>query len=396
MKEAVIVAMGRSPIAKAPKGSLKYTRPEEIGAQVVRGILKKLPGFDPGELDDFIVGCAFPEAEQGLNMAKLVGLKAGFPENVPGQTLNRFCSSGLQAIAAAANCIMAGQADCIMAGGIEAMSTVPMGGNVFHPDPELMEKSPQAYMSMGITAENVADRYGIGRKEQDEFAAESHRRAAAAIKAGKFDEEIIPIEAERPMTDEPGRPGIEKFMFRMDEGVRPDVTVEALNKLKPVFRMGGSVTAGNSSQTSDGAAFILMMSREKADMLGIKPLAVFKSFAVTGVEPEVMGIGPVKAIPKALELAGLGLKDMDLVELNEAFAAQAIACINELGLNREIVNVNGGAIALGHPLGCTGAYLTIKLLSEMKRRESGKYGLVSMCIGGGMGAAAVYEIVREH
>lgn len=393
MKEAVIVAMGRSPVGKAPKGSLKYTRPEELGAQVIKGILSKIPNFDPKELDDFIVGCAFPEAEQGLNMAKLVGTKSGFPESVPGQTVNRFCSSGLQTIASAANNIMTGQADCIMAGGIESMSTVPMGGNIFNPDPELIEKVPEAYISMGLTAENVADRFGITRKMQDEFAAESHMKAEKAIEEGKFDEEIIPIKAERPIINKYGKPDIEKFIFKMDEGVRSNVTVESLSRLKPVFKMGGSVTAGNSSQTSDAAAFTLLMSKEKAEDLGMKPLAIFKSFSAAGVDPKLMGIGPIRAIPKTLRLAGLGIKDIDLIELNEAFASQAVACINELKLNKEIVNVNGGAIALGHPLGCTGAYLTIKLISEMKRRENCKYGLVSMCIGGGMGAAAVFQIV---
>ncbi len=391
MNEAVIVAMGRSPIGKAPKGSLKSTRPEEVGSQVVKGLLKKIPEFNPAEIDDFIVGCAFPEAEQGINMAKIVGFKAGLPYTVPGQTVNRFCSSGLQTIATAANSIMLGQADCILAGGIESMSVVPMGGNVYHPELDLILENSDAYISMGLTAENVAEKYGITREMQDAFSLESHKKAIAAVEADKFTEEIIPIDTEKAATDEKGNPCIEKFIFKMDEGARKDVSLKGLAKLKPVFKIGGTVTAGNASQTSDGAAFVLLMSREKAEELGMKPLAVFRSFAVAGVDPAFMGIGPVKAIPKALHLAGLELRDIDLFELNEAFASQSVACIHELGLDKDIVNVNGGAIALGHPLGCTGAYLTIKLVSEMKRRENCKYGLVSMCIGGGMGAAAIFE-----
>lgn len=394
MKEAVIVAMGRSPIGKAPKGSLRYTRPESMGSQVVKGLLNKIPEFNPEDIEDFIVGCAFPEAEQGINIAKIIGFMAGLPDSVPAQTVNRFCSSGLQTIATAANSIMLGQADCILAGGIESMSVVPMGGNIYHPNDVLIEENPDAYVSMGLTAENVAEQFGITRAMQDEFAAESHSKALAAIADNKFCEEIIPIEAERPSVDVNGKPGIEKFMFTMDEGPRKGVSPESLAKLRTVFKNGGTVTAGNASQTSDGAAFVLLMSREKAEALGLKPLAIFKSFAVAGVDPALMGIGPVKAIPKAVKLAELELKDIDLIELNEAFASQSLACIKELDLNKEITNVNGGAIALGHPLGCTGAYLTIKLISEMKRREACKYGLISMCIGGGMGAAAVIERVN--
>lgn len=393
MREAVIVAMGRSPIGKAPRGSLRYTRPEEVGAQVVKGILNKIPHFNLEVIDDFIVGCAFPEAEQGFNMGRVVGLKAGLPDSVPGQTVNRFCASGLQTISIAANSIMVGQADCILAGGIECMSTVPIEGNMKYPDADLIEERSEVYMSMGQTAENVAEKYGITREMQDEFSVLSHQKAEAAIKAGKFDEEIIPIEAVRPSIDEKGNPNTEKFMFTMDEGVRKGATIESFGKLRPVFKKGGSVTAANASQMSDGAAFVLIMSREKAEELDMKPIAVFKTFTAVGVAPEIMGIGPMKAIPKVLKLAGLKQNDIDLIELNEAFASQSIVCINELGLDKEKVNVNGGAISSGHPLGCTGAYLTIKLLSEMKRRN-GKYGMVSMCIGGGMGAAAVFELVK--
>lgn len=393
MREAVIVAMGRSPIGKAPRGSLRYTRPEDVGTQVIKGILDKIPHFNLEVIDDFIVGCAFPEAEQGFNMGRVVGLKAGLPDSVPGQTVNRFCASGLQTISVAANSIMVGQADCILAGGIECMSTVPIEGNMKYPDSDLIQERPEVYMSMGQTAENVAEKYKITREMQDEFSVLSHQKAEAAIKAGKFDEEIIPIEAVRPVVDENGNPSIEKFMFTMDEGVRRGASVESFAKLRPVFKKGGTVTAANASQMSDGAAFVLIMSREKAEELNMKPIAVFKAFTAVGVAPEIMGIGPMKAIPKALKIAGLKQEDIDLIELNEAFASQSIACINELSLDKEKINVNGGAISSGHPLGCTGAYLTIKLLSEMKRRNS-KYGMVSMCIGGGMGAAAIFELVK--
>src|SRR6056297_847960 len=393
MREAVIVAMGRSPIGKAPRGSLKHTRPEEIGTQVVKGIFDKIPNFDLELIDDFIVGCAFQEAEQGFNMGRVVGLKAGLPESVPAQTVNRFCASGSQTISIAANSIMVGQADCILAGGIECMSTVPIEGNMKYPDTDLIEENSEVYMSMGQTAENVAEKYGITRKMQDEFSVLSHQKDENAIKEGKFNEEIIPIEAVRPYVDKNGKTNIEKFTFKMDEGVRKGANLESFAKLKPVFKKGGSVTAANSSQMSDGAAFLLIMSREKAEELNMKPIAIFKTFTAVGVPPEIMGVGPMKAIPKALKIAGLEKKDMDLIELNEAFASQSIACINELGLDKEKVNVNGGAIATGHPLGCTGAYLTIKLLSEMRRRNN-KYGMVSMCIGGGMGAASIFELVK--
>jgi acetyl-CoA acyltransferase len=372
---------------------LQYTRPEELGAQVITGVLNKIPDFDVHEIEDVIVGCAFPEAQQGINLGRILALKAGLSEQVPGQTVNRFCSSGLQAIATASYHIMSGQVDCILAGGVESMSTVPMGGNFPAPDPGLTVTLPETYMSMGITAEIVAKRYGISRADMDQFAVMSHQRAAAAISKGLFAEDIIPVQAARPGLDEMGRPGITFQPYSVDEGVRTNTSLEALAKLKSPFQMGGSVTAGNSSQTSDGAAFVLMMSAEKAHNLGLKPLAVFRSFAVGGVAPDVMGLGPIVAIPKALKLAGITKEDLGLIELNEAFASQSLACVRELELNPELVNVNGGAIALGHPLGCTGAFLTTKLVSEIKRRNASPFGVVSMCIGGGMGAAGVYEII---
>ncbi|MCT4566650.1 MAG: acetyl-CoA C-acyltransferase [Maledivibacter sp.] len=394
MREAVIVAYGRSAIGRAPKGKLKYTRAEDVAAQVVKGVLDKVPQLDSSEIDDIVMGCAFPEAEQGMNIGRIIGLRAGLPISVPGQTVNRFCSSGLQTIAIAANSIMAGQADIILAGGVEFMSTVPMGGNIIAPNPYLMEHYPEPYIAMGLTAENVAEKYNVTREMQDVFGVESHRRATKAQAEGKFDDEIIPVDAVRPVMDGSGKViGQETFIFNKDEGIRPNSTIESLGKLRPVFKNKGSVTAGNSSQMNDGAAAVVVMSKEKAEQLGIKPIAVFRSFAAAGVPPELMGIGPIEAIPKALKIAGVKQDDIDLIELNEAFASQSLACINELGLDTDIVNVNGGAIALGHPLGCTGSFLTCKLLSEMKRRDS-RYGLVSMCIGGGMGAAAVFELVK--
>ncbi len=391
MRDAVIVAMARSPIGKAPKGSLKHTRPEAIGAQVVKGMLDKLEGFDPKIIDDVIIGCAMPEAEQGLNMARNIVLKAGLPDTVPAQTINRFCSSGLQTIALAANAIMAGQADVVLAGGVESMSMVPMGGHAYLPDPDLMKSNPNVYISMGHTAENVAKKYGITREMQDEFATQSHQKAEKAIAEGKFVDEIIPIEALVPKVNPDGKPGISVKTFNMDEGVRKNMSTEVLSSLRTVFANGGTVTAGNASQMSDGAAFLLLMSKDRAEQLGMKIIAKFVGFSVAGVPPEVMGIGPIAAIPKALKVCGLEMEDIDLIELNEAFASQALACINELGLNKQIINVNGGAIALGHPLGCTGAYLSIKLIKEMQRRKD-KIGLVSMCIGGGMGAAGIFEV----
>ena len=389
MKEAVIVAYGRSPIGRAIKGALCHTRPDDIAAQVLNGVLDKIPQLDRAEIEDVVMGCAFPEAEQGMNVARVIAQRAGLSDEVPGQTVNRFCSSGLQAIATAANAIMVGQQEIVIAGGVESMSLVPMGGNILSPNPYLMENEPRSYTTMGVTAENVADRYGVTRQMQDQFAVESHLRATRAQAAGKFEEEIIPIQAVRPIV-KGGKVENETFLFSKDEGIRPNSSEESLGKLRTVFKVRGSVTAGNSSQMSDGASIVVMMSKEKAEALGLKALAVFKSFAVAGVAPEIMGMGPAAAIPKVLKLTNLSIEDMDLVELNEAFASQSIACINELKLDREKVNVNGGAIALGHPLGCTGAFLTAKLLSELKR-TNGRYGVVSMCIGGGMGAAAVFE-----
>jgi len=391
MKEAVIVAYGRSAIGKAPNGALRYTRPEDFGAQVLKAVLDKVPQMLPAYIEDFTLGNAFPEAEQGFNLARIISMRAGLPDSVPGQTVNRFCSSGLQSIAIVANTIMAGQIDIAVAGGVESMSVVPMGGNRIAPNPYLMEHRPEAYIAMGLTAENVAERYGITRDMQDEFAVESHRRAARAQTEGIFEGEIVSVDAIKMVEDSTGRLNSTVGKFAKDEGIRIDASTAGLGNLKPVFKKGGSVTAGNSSQMSDGAAMVVVMSSEKAKELELKPLAVFRSFAVAGVAPELMGIGPIEAIPKALKIAGLTKADLDLIELNEAFASQAIACIQELELDPGKINVNGGAIALGHPLGCTGSLLTVKLVSELIRRK-GKYGLVSMCIGGGMGAAGVFEL----
>jgi len=390
MAQAVIAALGRSAIGKAPKGSLRYTRPEDVGAQVLKGVLDRLPVIREEEIGDVVIGCAYPEAEQGGNMGKVIAAKAIPGADVPGMTLNRFCSSGLQSISVAANAIMAGQADIMIAGGVEFMSAIPMGGNMPSPNPDLVEKNPDAFVSMGITAENVAEEFGVTREEQDAFSVESHRRADRARREGKFAEEIIPVDAVTPGVCEKGFPAMHTRIFREDEGIRPDTSLASLSKLRTVFKVNGTVTAGNSSQTSDGAAMAVLMSDGKAEKLGIRPLAAVRSFAVAGVPSRIMGTGPVRAIPKALALAGLSLRDIGLFELNEAFASQAIACIHVLGLDREIVNVNGGAIALGHPLGCTGTLLTVKLVCEMRRRGV-RYGVVSMCVGGGMGAAAVFE-----
>jgi acetyl-CoA acyltransferase len=389
MREAVIVAYGRSAIGKSPKGTLKDTRPESFGSQVIRAVLAKVPQLDPAQIDDVILGCAFQEAEQGTNIARTVMTKAGMPYTVPAQSINRFCSSGLQAIAMGGNAIMAGQADIILAGGIETMSMIPMGGNTNVPDPELAEANAKSMTMMGITAENVAERYNLNREELDAFSLESHRRAVAAQDEGKFD--IIPVDAVKYRTEKDGTVVRYTEKFDKDEGVRRGLTMEALAKLKPVFKKDGVVTAGNASQMNDAAAVVIIMSKEKAEELGIKPIAKFVSFAVAGCEPDYMGLGPIYAIPKALNLAGLKQDDIDLWELNEAFASQAVACIRELGLNTDIVNVNGGGVSLGHPLGCTGAMLTCKLLEELARRGK-KYGVVSMCIGGGMGAASVFEM----
>jgi acetyl-CoA acyltransferase len=390
MREAVIVSGARTAVGKAPRGSLRTTRPDDMAAAVVKAAVERASGLDPNEIDDVILGCALPEASQGLNMGRIAALRAGLPHTVPGQTVNRFCSSGLQTIALAAQEVMTGMSDVVVAGGSESMSAVPMTGFYFSPNPELVEVNPEVYMPMGLTAEEVARQFGVSRQEQDEFALRSHRNAAAAIEAGRFKDEIVPLKVGLNEVGEDGRPKARTFTFDVDEGVRRDTTPEALAKLKPVFAANGTVTAGNSSQTSDGAAAVVVMSAEKAQALGLKPLARFLSFAVGGVKPEVMGIGPTVAVPKALKMAGLALDQIDLVELNEAFAAQALAVIKTLELDLEKVNVNGGAIALGHPLGCSGAKLTVTLLNELRRR-GGRYGMVTMCIGGGMGAAGIFE-----
>ncbi len=393
MKEAVVVSAVRTAVGKAPRGILKDTRPDDIAAMVIKEAFARAPGLKMEDIDDIVLGCAFPESDQGLNLGRVVAMRAGFPHTIPGQTVNRFCSSGLQAIATAAYEIMVGGTEVTIAGGVEFMSQVPIMGLTPSPNPYLVEHNPQVYTSMGLTAENVAEKFKISREDQDRFALSSHQKAAKAIKEGKFKEEILPIPAKVRETKEDGTVVVKEVIFETDEGVRYDASLEGLAALKPVFKAKGTVTAGNSSQTSDGAAAVVLMSKEKAGALKLKPMAVFRSFAVAGVPPEIMGVGPAYAVPKALKKAGLTTKDIGLVELNEAFASQSLYVIRELGLNPEIVNVNGGAIAVGHPLGCTGAKLTTTLLYEMKRRNI-RYGLVTMCIGGGMGAAGVFERVE--
>jgi len=390
MREAVIVAGARTPIGKAKKGSLATVRPDDLGALVIKETLKR-SGYE-GPIDDLIIGCAMPEAEQGMNVARNIGALAGLPDTIPAITVNRFCSSGLQSIAYAAERVMLGHSQVIIAGGIESMSMVPMMGNVIRPNAKLAEEAPQYYMSMGHTAEEVAKKYGVTREEQDAFAVRSHERAAKAIAEGKFVDEIVPVEVEKHYVDENNKAQVKKLTFAMDEGVRVGTSVETLAKLRPAFSVTGSVTAGNASQTSDGAGAVLVMDREQAEKEGLQPLAKFLGFAVGGVPPEVMGIGPIVAVPKALKIAGLSIEDIDLWEINEAFASQSIQVVRELGIDLEKVNVNGGAIALGHPLGATGTILTIKLIHELKRQGK-KYGVVTMCIGGGMGAAGVFEIL---
>jgi len=393
MKEAVVVSAVRTAVGKAPRGILKDTRPDDVAAIVIKEAFSRVPGLKMEDVEDVVLGCAFPESDQGLNLARVVAMRAGFPHTVPGQTVNRFCSSGLQAIATAARDIMVGAMEVVIAGGVEFMSQVPIMGLTPSPNPYLVEHNPQVYTSMGLTAENVAEKFGISREDQDRFALSSHQKAARAIKEGKFKEEVIPIRAKVKEIKEDGTVVVKEVVFDTDEGVRYDASLEGMAALKPVFKAKGTVTAGNASQTSDGAAALVLMSRERAEKMGVKPMAVFRSFAVAGVPPEVMGIGPAFAVPKALKQAGLTIKDIGLVELNEAFASQALYVIRHLGLNLDIVNVNGGAIAVGHPLGCTGAKLTTMLLYEMKRRNV-RYGLVTMCIGGGMGAAGVFEKIN--
>ncbi len=390
MREAVIVAGARTPIGKAKKGSLATVRPDDLGALVVKETLKR-SGYE-GPIDDLIIGCAMPEAEQGMNVARMVGALAGLPDTTPAVTVNRFCSSGLQSIAYAAERIMLGHATAIIAGGTESMSMVPMMGHVIRPNLKLAEEAPEYYMSMGHTAEEVAKKYEVSREDQDAFAVRSHERAAKAIAEGKFADEIVPVEVEQHYVDENNKPQVKTFTFDKDEGVRVGTSAETLAKLRPAFSIKGSVTAGNASQTSDGAGAVLVMDREEAEKQGLKPMAKFLGFAVGGVPPEVMGIGPIVAVPKALKIAGLSIEDIDLWEINEAFASQSIQVVRELGIDLEKVNVNGGAIALGHPLGATGTVLTLKLIHELKRQGK-KYGVVTMCIGGGMGAAGVFEIL---
>jgi acetyl-CoA acyltransferase len=390
MKEAVIVSGARTAVGKAIKGSLRTTRPDDMAGVAIKAAIARVPGLDPKDIDDVIIGCAMPEAAQGLNMGRIAAIRAGLPFEVPGQTVNRFCSSGLQTIALAAQQIMSGMGDVIVAGGAESMSMVSMSGNFFSPNPDLVEMNPEVYMPMGLTAEQVAKEFNVSRSEQDEFAYRSHTNAAAAIDAGKFKDEIVPLEVKMTELGADNRPSIKSFTFDTDEGVRRDTTVGGLAKLKPVFHATGTVTAGNASQMNDGAAAVVVMSREKADALGLKPLMRFVSFAVGGVRPDVMGIGPIVSVPKALKYAGLSLDQIDLVELNEAFAAQALAVVKTLEIDIDKVNVNGGAIALGHPLGCSGAKLTVMMMNEFKRR-GGRYGMVTMCIGGGMGATGIFE-----
>ncbi len=390
MREAVIVSAVRTAVGKAPRGMLKHTRPEDIAALILKEAVNRTKGLAPEEIEDVVIGCAFPEAEQGLNMARILAFRAGFPYSVPGQTINRFCSSGLQSIVTAAHAIMCGDADVILAGGVEFMSFIPIMGLTPSPNPYITEHQPEVFISMGLTAEHVAERFNVSREDQDRFALRSHQNAARAIKEGKFKDEILPVPARVPDVTPDGKPTYKQVMFEIDEGVRFDTSMEALAKLKPVFRRNGVVTAGNSSQTSDGAAAVVVMSRKKAKQKGIKPMAVFRAHAVAGVPPDIMGVGPRYAVPKALKFAGLSLDEIDLIELNEAFAAQALYVIRELGMNMERVNVNGGAIALGHPLGCTGTKLTTTMLYEMARRKA-RYGMVTMCIGGGMGAAGIFE-----
>lgn len=388
--DPVIVAAKRTAIGRAKRGALAAVRPEDFGAAVIKALLEEVPQISPSAIDDVIIGCAMPEGPQGLNLGRIVALHAGLPVEVPAETVNRFCSSGLQTIVHGAQSIMSGMAEIVLAGGIESMSLVPMTGFKLTPNPTMAVEYPEVYINMGLTAENVAEEYNVSREDQDAFAYQSHIRAAAALEKDLFAPEIVPIEVEAVAPGENGKPTMTNFIHKRDEGVRPDTTIEALAKLRAVFKEGGSVTAGNSSQTSDGAAMVVVMSLAKAQELGLKPLARLISYGVGGVRPEIMGMGPVAAVPKALKRAGMTLEEIDLIELNEAFASQSVAVSRELGLDMSKVNVNGGAIALGHPLGCTGAKLTTQLLYEMKRRGS-KYGMVTMCIGGGMGAAGIFE-----
>jgi acetyl-CoA acyltransferase len=392
MREVIIASSVRTPVGKAPKGTLRNTRPDDLAAVAIKGALDRLPQLNAKEVEDVIIGCATPEAEQGMNVARIAALRAGLPVEVSAMTINRFCSSGLQAISLAADSVMAGRAEVAIGGGTESMSMIPMGGNKISANPWLVNNYPDTYLSMGLTAERLARRFGITREAADEFSLNSHKKALAGIQAGKFEDEIVPVPVSFT-TPNGSKPTRNEVIFKIDEGPRADTTMEALAGLKPAFHAKGTVTAGNSSQTSDGAAAAVVMTAEKAKQLGIKPLVRVVSFATAGYLPEEMGLGPVYAIPKALKMAGLKLSDIDVIELNEAFAAQALSVIKEASLDPAKVNPNGGAVALGHPLGCTGAKLTATIIRELKRRN-GRYGLVTMCIGGGMGAAGIFENIQ--
>jgi acetyl-CoA acyltransferase len=394
INEAFIVSSVRTAVGKANKGSLRNVRPEHLGATAVRGAIERAGGLNPEQVEDLIIGCAFPEGPQGMNMASIIAHKAGLPDSTAAATVNRFCSSGLQTIAQANNAIVLGQSDVIVAGGTESMSSVPMGGFYFAPDTDVAKNEPDVYAAMGITAENVADMYNVSREDQDAFALQSHQRAIDAIESGRFEEEIVPLEVEEVVYAGGTDTKDNNFVHKVDEGPRADTTLEALAKLRPAFKQGGSVTAGNSSQMNDGAAAAVVMSKRMVEETGAEPLARLVGFAVHGAPPEIMGIGPIEAVKKVLKQTGLSLSDIGLIELNEAFASQALAVIRELDLDQDKVNVNGGAIALGHPLGCTGAKLTATLLHEMKRRGD-RYGIVTMCVGGGMGAAGVFENLQR-
>jgi len=389
MREVVLVSSVRTPVGKAYKGTLRATRPDDLAAVAIKGALERVPQLDPKEVEDVILGCAMPEAEQGMNVARIASLRAGLPVEISAMTINRFCSSGLQAIAMAAERIMAGGAETIIAGGVESMTMIPMGGHKVSANPWLIANYPDSYLSMGLTAERLARRYNITREMADQFSVRSHKNAIAAIQGGKFDDEIVPVPVSFTMPNG-SKPKRVDIVFKIDEGPRSDTSMEALGALKPAFHMKGTTTAGNSSQMSDGAAAAIVMSAERAKVLGLKPLARYVAFATAGYLPEEMGVGPVYAIPKALKMAGLKLDDMEVIELNEAFAVQSLAVIQEAHLDPARVNVNGGAIALGHPLGCTGAKLTATVIRELKRRN-GRYGMVTMCVGGGMGAAGIFE-----
>jgi acetyl-CoA acyltransferase len=393
MKEVFIVSAARTPVGKAPSGRLKSVHPADLGALVLKEVLKRAPQISPDQVDDVIIGCAMPEGPQGMNMARLSCLRAGLPDTVPGVTINRFCASGLEAIAMGAQRILSGMADIVIAGGTESMSQVPMMGFKMTPNPCLVNEMPDAYLAMGLTAENVASKFQVSRADQDAFAYESHQKAIAAIDAGRFKEESVSVSGREVNLDQNSKRKVTEFVFDTDEGPRRDTSLDKLTALRPAFNPKGSVTAGNASQRSDGAAAVILMSGERVKELGMKPLARFVTYAVGGVPPGIMGIGPVAAIPKALKLAGLKIADMDLVELNEAFASQAVSVVRQCEIPPDRVNVNGGAIALGHPLGATGAKLTVSIIHELKRRQ-GRYGLVTMCIGGGMGGAGIFELSR--